>query len=153
MLVVAAFVLLLFGTCGYAIARGGRPEQLAGCALLLAATTTLLINLPRTVYFRTLETEVLLVDAALLAALVAIALRANRYWPLWVSAMHASALAVHFAKLANPSLVWPLYSFAASASSIPIQIILLWATIRHQRRRRQFGSDPPWRGYSERSTR
>jgi hypothetical protein len=152
-LVVVAFFLLLFGTCGYAIARGGRPEQLAGCALLLAATTTLLINLPRTVYFRNLETEVLLVDAALLAALVALALRANRYWPIWVTAMHAGTLAVHLAKFANPSLDWPLYSFAASVSSIPIQLILLWATIRHRRRLRQFGMDPPWNESSPRSIR
>jgi hypothetical protein len=143
-LVVVAFFLLLFGTCGYAIARGGRPEQLVGCALLLAAATTLLINLPRTVYFQNFEAEVLLVDSALLAALVAVALRANRYWPLWVTAIHASALAVHLAKLANPSLVWPLYSFAASVSSIPIQLILLWATIRHRRRVRELGSDSPW---------
>lgn len=153
MLVVVAFFLLLFGTCGYAIARGGRPEQLAGCALLLAATTTLLINLPRTVYFRDLETEVLLVDAALLAALVAIAMRANRFWPLWMTAMHAGTLAVHLAKAANPSLVWPVYSFAASASSIPIQILLLWGTMRHRRRLRLFGSDPPWNGSSPPSTR
>ena len=121
-----------------------------GCALLLAAAATLLIHLPRTVHFRSLEIEVLLVDAALLAALAAVAMRANRYWPLWVTAIHASALAVHAAKIANPSLVWPVYSFAESVSAIPIQIILLWATIRHRRRLKRFGSDPSWRGSLQR---
>lgn len=152
MLIVAAFNLLLLITCGYAIWRGGKPERWTAAALLVAAAATLLIHLPRTAHFRDLETEVLLVDLALLALLVGIALRADRYWPLWTAAIHASAVAVHLAKLANPALVWPVYAFAASVSSIPIQIILMWATIRHRRRLKRFGSDSPWSDFSSRST-
>lgn len=150
MLIVVAFNILLLITCGYAIWKGGRPEQWAGAGLLVAAAATLLVHLPRTAHFRDIETEVLLVDLALLALLVGLALKANRYWPLWVSAIHASAVAVHLAKLANPALVWPVYAFAASVSSIPVQIILLWATIRHRKRLARFGSDAPWSDFSSR---
>ena len=147
MIVVVAFNLLLLVTSGYAIWKGGKPEQWAGAALLTAAALTLLTNLLNEVGpFHNMEPVVMLVDIGLLAALVALALKANRYWPIWITAIHASAVAIHFAKLANPALVWPLYAFAASVSSVPIQIILLWATIRHQRRMKLYGIDTPWRG-------
>ncbi|HEX8639684.1 MAG TPA: hypothetical protein VF704_00865 [Allosphingosinicella sp.] len=148
MLLVAAFNALLLVTCGYAIWQGGKPEQWTAAALLTAAAATLLVHLPRSAHFRSLETEVLLVDLALLALLVAVALKANRYWPLWLSAIHAGTVAVHLAKLANPSLVWPVYAYAASASSIPMQLMLFWAAVRHRRRLARFGSDPPWTDFS-----
>lgn len=153
MLVVAAFNALLLVTCGYAIWRGGKPEQWTAAALLTAAAATLLVHLPRTAHFRDLETEVLLVDLTLLALLLGIALKANRYWPLWTTAIHASAVAVHLAKLANPALVWPVYAFAASVSSIPIQLILFWATVRHRQRLKRFGIDAPWSDFSRRAIR
>jgi hypothetical protein len=143
--IVLAFNLLLLATCGFAIWRGGPPERWAGIALLLAAASTILIHLPRTAHFRSLEVELLIVDAALLAALSVIAIRSNRYWPLWITAIHATAVAVHLVKAANPSIVWPVYATAASVSSIPIQLILAWGTWRHLRRIKRHGSDPPWR--------
>ncbi len=148
MLTTAAFNLLLLVSCGFAAVRGGKPEQWAAAALLTAAGATLLINLPRSAHFRNVETEVLLVDLALLAALVVLALRANRFWPIWITALHASTVAVHLAKAANPELVWPVYATAAQASAVPIQLILLWAAMRHRRRRKRMGSDPPWSGSS-----
>lgn len=148
MIVILAFNLFLLLTSGYAIWKGGKPERWAGAAFLLAAAATLLMNLPRQAHFQSLEVEVLVIDAALLALLIFLALRANRYWPLWMVAIHASTVAVHFAKLVNPSLVWPLYATAAQISSIPMQLLIAWATMRHQRRLRSFGSDRPWSGSS-----
>ena len=143
--IVLAFNLLLLATCGYAISMGGPPERWVGLALLLAAASTILVHMPRVdVHFRSLETELLIIDGALLAALFAVAIRANRYWPLWTTAIHATAVAVHIAKAINPSIVWPIYATAASASSIPIQLILAWATFRHRRRLKRFGNDAPW---------
>jgi hypothetical protein len=147
--IVLAFNLFLIATCGYAISRGGPPERWAGVALLVAAACTILVHMPRTdTHFRSLEAGLIVIDGALLAALAAIAIRANRYWPLWMTAIHATAVAVHIAKAVNPSIVWPIYATAASVSSIPIQILLAWGTFRHRRRLERNGTDPPWRSSS-----
>lgn len=147
-LIVVAFNLLLLSSCMYAFWRGGAPERLTALAFLLAAAGTLLLHLPRTTEFDDLEVGVLLVDAALLAFLVGLSVRANRYWPLWVTAIHISTLAVHLAKALNPALVWPVYATAASVASIPMILILWIGTMRHQQRLKRLGSDAPWRGSS-----
>jgi hypothetical protein len=148
MLVTLGFILLLFAICGYALWRGGPPERWGGVSCLIASAATLVAPLPGGPVFRSLEVELLVIDLVLLAALLALALKANRYWPIWAAAAHSTAVAVHAAKALNPSLVWPIYAAAASASSIGVIFILWIGTLRHRRRLRTCGSDPPWRGSS-----
>jgi fumarate reductase subunit D len=143
--IVVGFNILLIAVCAYAFWRGGPPERWAAVACLVAAAATLLIPLPRQYHFRTVETEILMIDVALLAALTVIAMKANRFWPLWATAAHSTAVAVHLAKVANPALVWPVYAFASSSSSLVVILLLWWGTLRHQRRLKRLGTDAPWR--------
>lgn len=146
MLVTLGFILLLFAVCGFALWRGGPPERWGGASFLIASAATLVAPLPGGPVFRSLEVELLVIDLALLAALLVLAMKANRYWPMWAAAAHSSAVAVHAAKALRPDLVWPIYAVAASASSILVVLILWIGTLRHRRRLRTIGSDPPWRG-------
>ncbi len=143
--IVLGFNLFLIAVCAYSIWRGGAPEQITGIACLLAAAATLLIHMPQARYFRELEVEIALVDLLLLGVLVGVALRANRYWPIWAAAAHSTAVAVHVVRAFNPTMDWPVYAMAASGSSIVVMAILAAATVRHRRRLRLRGSDPPWR--------
>jgi hypothetical protein len=143
--VIIGFFLYLLAVCGYAIWRGGAPERLAAVACLLATAATVAGTLPRENDFASIELEVLAVDLALLAALFGIALKANRFWPIFATASHLVAVAVHLAKAANPALVGPVYAFASSGTSLLVLLILWAGTVRHRRRLRLQGSDPPWR--------
>jgi len=143
--IILGFNLFLIAACAYAIWRGGVPEQLVAVACLAAAAATRLIHMPHEFYFRNMETEIAIVDLALLACLVWVALKANRFWPIWATAAHSTAVAVHLARAFNPSMDWPVYALAASASSIAVLAILWVGAARHHRRLRRFGSDPPWR--------
>ncbi len=145
--VVAAFALLLLSAWAYAVWRGGAPERWTAFAFLIAHAATRMIQLTRLEYFQRLEVGILIIDALLLAFLIAVALKANRYWPIWMTALHASTVAVHLAKLMKPSIVPPVYGYGISFLSIPMLLILCWATFRHRRRLKRFGSDPPWRGF------
>lgn len=148
MAVIIGFFLYLLAICGYAIWRGGAPERLAAVVCLLATAATVAGTLPRETHFAALELEVLVIDLVLLAALLGIALKANRFWPIFATGCHSVAVAVHLAKAANPALVGPVYAFASSGTSLLVLLILWAGTLRHRRRLRAYGSDPSWRATS-----
>lgn len=129
--------------CGYAWWRGGQPERVVALLLMAAGLGTLLLPAaPRE--FDQLHWRVLAIDVALLAALIAVALRAARFWPLWLAAMHLIAIAVHFAKAYHPFLLPWIYAVAVGQLAYTMLALLLVGTIRHQHRRRAAGADPDW---------
>ena len=149
MVTVITFQVLHTLCCGYALIWGGKPERIAGILLFSAAVATVLIEAPFDRFnYRDVELATLLVDTALLAALAALALRANRYWPLWMTALHANAVATHLVKFANPSLLPSVYHIAAAIMAIPMATILVIATYRHQTRMVRNGIDAPWSDFS-----
>ena len=145
MAVILGFNLVLVAICGYALWRGGPPERWAAASYLIAAAATRIAPLPGGPVYRSLETEILIIDLGLLAVLLVLTVKADRFWPIWATAAHSTAVAVHLTKAINPELMWPLYATAASVSSIAVILILWVGTLRHRRRLKLYGSDRPWR--------
>lgn len=81
--------------------RGGRDERLASYVLLAAWGLSVL--LARTDFAQT-EWGVLAIDAALFAGLVGIALRSDRYWPLFAAGFHLLAVVTHIADTVDPAV-------------------------------------------------
>lgn len=79
------------------------------------------------------------VDVAVLLGFMAIALRSDRYWPLWVTGFQLTATTVHLLKLLQPDLM-PFVFFAALAFwSYPILLLVgigAWRTAAVERWRR-----------------
>ncbi|WP_297512642.1 hypothetical protein [uncultured Caulobacter sp.] len=89
-------------TAGVALWRGGWPERLAGAAMILAwfATGYLYDNDQK---FGP-QTGVFLVDLALMLVLLFIALRSDRWWPMWACGFHGLSLILLVATLADPGI-------------------------------------------------
>jgi hypothetical protein len=153
MLPVHAFYGILGLCCFYAWWRGGGPEQ-AGAAIFLvsAVLTTLLLSTGRSRY-ASVETAVLFVDLAMLAALVVLALRADRFWPLWVAALQAIGTAGHAAKMVDPLVIRSGYALILALWSYPMLLLLVLGAWRHRRRLGRFGVDRSWSTSSARSAR
>jgi hypothetical protein len=82
-------------SCGFAILKGGAPERSAAIACALASLVTpLLLN---TKDWFDPQWGVLVVDLALLGALVALALATNRVWLLFASAFQLLGVVIHVA--------------------------------------------------------
>ena len=81
---------LLIGACAYAWLRGRSDERIAAttCVVATVASFALLTELR----FSRVEFGVLAVDLATLAVFVAVALRSERFWPLWVSGLQLTSL-------------------------------------------------------------
>jgi hypothetical protein len=145
------FLVLLVGCCGYAFLRGGIPERIAALIFVAAAILTLVALSSPAIRWHSVEYGAFLVDVATLLSLVALALRANRLWPLWVTALQAIGTTGHAVKLADPEVIRWAYAFALAFWSYPMLALLAFGTWNHQRRLARFGVDRSWSSSSGRS--
>ncbi|MFV0622790.1 hypothetical protein ACBY01_02090 [Sphingomonas sp. ac-8] len=141
---VILFNLLHLLATAYAVGRGGAPERFAGMALLLATLATRVAQRQFPARFASVEWGVFGVDLVLLVALLVIALFADRFWPLWVTALHGLGTCSHFVKLLDLEVLRTAYATLSAVWSYPILILLVSGTVRHQQRLRRAGSDPDW---------
>lgn len=128
------FTIVLFGTCGYALLRGRCDERLAGGICIIAAVASFALSAPASLRYSGVELGVLAVDLLTLAAFTFIALRSDRFWPLWISGLQLTTAIAHALKALQPELVPIAYATAGRFWSYPILIIIAVATWRGERR-------------------
>jgi hypothetical protein len=91
------------------------------------------------VRFRDAELGIMIVDAAVLVAFLVVALRSDRFWPLWAAAFQAVAIATHVAAVANPQVFWFAYALAQGFWAYPMLLAIVIGTWR--RHKRQFQAE------------
>jgi hypothetical protein len=102
----------LLVTAVAALWRGGWPERVAALAMVGAWFATGFVH--NALQMWGVQAGVMLVDIALLLVLLFVALRSDRWWPLWACAFHGLNVVLHFAVMAD-SKVWGLAYFRASS--------------------------------------
>jgi len=127
------FYALLFGSCGYALLKGTRETKIVA-AITLAATFASLVVASR---YARVELGVLIVDVLVLIGFTAIALKSDRYWPLWIAGLQLTTTFGHALRAIEDQMVPIAYAVALRFWSYPIQIILIVAVWRSQRRARR----------------
>lgn len=141
MIFVLVFAVVQVLASTYAITRGGMPERIVAGLLLVAAGVSLGVGKPADQY-RTLDTTQLAVDLVLLAALLLVAARANRFWPLWICALHLLAIGIHLIRAVDPAIVPWVYWWMIGKIAYPICLALVLGTWHLQRRTRLQGVRP-----------
>lgn len=144
MIHIMLFNLLLLGVCGYAFWAGGAPERWTAALFVLGAAATSVLPFQQRFSYYSVFWPLLSVDLAVLIGLIGIALRANRFWPLYVSALHTIVIAIHGVKAFQPGLVPWMYAGASSKIAYPMVILLAIGVWRHRHRLARFGSDRDW---------
>lgn len=133
MLRIILFDLLLFGACGYAMLRGRQDERLVAAVCIVANFASYAFLGPIRLSYLGVESGVLIVDLVALGAFTYVALRSDRFWPLWVSGLQLTTSIGHLLKAIDPGLVPFAYAAALRSWSYPILIILAIGTWRGQR--------------------
>jgi hypothetical protein len=147
MLMIYLFVSIQVATSAYALWRGGAPERIVGALMPIAFIGTVAFQSQFPVRFHGVELGIFIVDCALLIALLAVALRAERYWPIWMTGLQAVAVAAHLATMVSP--VMPIaYALMLSFWTFPMMAILVAGTWRHRRRMAVRGADRSWSSFS-----
>ena len=145
------YYTLLVLCSGYAFLKGGSPERIGTTILAVGSIVTLAVLWSRTHRYGSVEVGIFIVDSVCLVAFVALALRAERFWPLWIAALQVIGTAAHVIKLVDPTLISRAYAFAMAFWSYPMLLLIALGTWRHQRRLAVFGVDRSWSSSSGRS--
>lgn len=130
------FFVILGVSCLIAGLRGGPPERIAAFLLGLAAVLSTLLAGRNGAAFSHTEWELFGVDFALLVALVALALTADRYWPMWLSSLQFVSVWMHPAFGLTESKMAYAYAVANIIWSYPMLLILVLGALRHHNRLR-----------------
>lgn len=145
------FAFLWLGSCGYALWRGGRPEQLVAVIFLIGSPLTIVAYTPDP--WRGVQWGILAIDSVILVLLLAIAFRANRYWPMGVAAMQLLEVVGHLLKLTDPTMLHVVYWISAVVWAYPMLLLLALGTLRHHNRVKRFGPETSWNDFSRRPDR
>lgn len=142
-MVAVLFLLLWLGVCSYALWRGGQPER-SVAAIFLAAVPLGSAAYAAGYHWQGIELGIFGIDLAMLVLLLAIAFRANRYWPIGIAAMQVLQVVGHLLKLADPHMLPLLYWISNVVWAYPMLILLALGTVRHRNRVKRLGPEPSW---------
>lgn len=126
------FLVVFVASLAIAFAMGGRDERLAGIGMLTAALVT---PLAEGNVFRELEVGILLVDLSLLVLVGVIALKSDRYWPLFATGFLLTGTMLHLAPASFRSLHPDTYADLVTIWAYPTQISLMLGTLLEARGR------------------
>lgn len=133
--------LILLAVAAGAWRWGGRPERLIASMIVVAAAINLALGVPAAAY-RFVDHAQLLVDGLLLLGTLLVALRANRFWPLWLVALELVSLGVHGVRAYDPQIVPILYARLTAQIIYPMLAVLALGVWHFQRRVRREGRTP-----------
>lgn len=142
------FNALLMACCGYALWRGGAPERIGAAIILFGTALTVVAASGSANRFGSVEVGIFVVDVAGSVAFLILALRAERFWPLWMTALQAIETAGHAVKLVDPIVMRWAYAFVLAIWMYPMLVLLAVGTWRHQTRLTRFGEDRSWSNFS-----
>ena len=134
------FTALLTFTVAYSFWRGDRDTRIAAGVCAAATLLTHVLMSPLHVRYQDVESSSMLIDLALLATFVALALVSTSFWPLWVAGLQLTASTAHLLKLIDSNLVPLAYAVAERFWGYPILLIIAIGAFRAHRR--QLRGDP-----------
>ncbi|WP_174837087.1 hypothetical protein [Sphingomonas sp. CL5.1] len=101
--------MVLFGVCGWALLRGGRPERIGAVINLLASCVTTALRLIDAHFYAPAEVVVLAIDLGVAAGFFWLAIATIRFWPIWAFGF---ALANLFTNVVGPWIPrTPLFAY------------------------------------------
>lgn len=139
-----AAALMAAATCVFRY--GAAPERVV-LQILLAATLLDFVyhGLIGPSHYLKVDLGHLILDAASFLAFLWVALRANRVWPLWVTALQLQPLVVHMSMILRlPSNQMAYWLMMSAPSDLEVLIVLI-GTLAHVYRKRLIGPYRDWR--------
>ena len=145
-MVVMIVYVLLIAAIVLGLWRGGGPERIVAVVLIGMIAVDRVAHVLLAGYNPTsLDQFHLVIDLAGFAALVAVALSARRYWPLWASSCQLISVFTHLAWLLKTPLPMQVYLVLDIAPSALISCAVILGTVLHRRRLARHGTDLSWK--------
>jgi hypothetical protein len=123
------------GSCFAALRWGGSDERIAAVGFIIAVIAS---NVVSDGSYGHTETGVLVVDVSVFFGLLVLALRSDRFWPMWAAAFQLVATMVHIGSLSQSGNFEWAYYVALTFWSYPVFVALGAGTWLEGRTRRQW---------------
>ncbi|WP_373490244.1 hypothetical protein [Parasphingorhabdus sp.] len=107
------YYAFLIVCCGYAILRGARSEYFGAAVMIVGSLSTLAVAKSFGTSWSTVEEGIFAIDIIALVALIYLAIKSDRFWPMWATAFHLLAVTVHTAMMVAPDI--PPWAFGTGA--------------------------------------
>jgi nicotinamide riboside transporter PnuC len=142
MLSPQAYFVVLFVVCAYAFVRGRTDERAVAATCVAASIASVLVATQKASAYSHHEAGILLVDIGAFVAFTLVALKSERFWPLWVAGLQLTTLMSHAFKVGRLDLMPQAYAAAARFWVYPIFLIIVIGTWRSHRRRMEERRQP-----------
>lgn len=126
------FVAIMLVTCGAALWFGRDSERWTAIVLISSAVASLIAQSSK--FFQP-ESGILMIDLALLAYLIWLALRSDRFWPLYAAGFQIIGTLIHVARITDDSIFQSAYATGQILWSYPVLLTLAAGTWFEARRR------------------
>lgn len=126
------FVVIMLATCGAALWFGRDSERWTAIVLISSAVASLIAQSSK--FFQP-ESGILMIDLALLAYLIWLALRSDRFWPLYAAGFQIIGTLIHVARITDDSIFQSAYATGQILWSYPVLLTLAAGTWFEARRR------------------
>tara|TARA_A100001391_G_scaffold78331_1_gene50550 strand:- start:10760 stop:11227 length:468 start_codon:yes stop_codon:yes gene_type:complete len=139
--------LAILGLFVYAFYRGGPPEKCASAILLGMVVLVVIypIAFPQGGEYDSVEIGYFLIDLIAVLAFAALALKANRMYPLWLLAAQLISLMMHLTRDINVAMPGIVYFILMRAPSYILIVALAVGLYCHRKRIARYGSYRSWR--------
>ena len=137
---VSFFYLMLGSVVALAFWRGRKDERLAAAACVVGTVLTVSAGDALHVRFANFDVLAFLVDLGVFLSFLAIALRSERFWPLWVAGLQLTATTIHPLMAVAPDLSGRVFGTALAFWSYPILLLIAigaWRTRMIERWRQE----------------
>ncbi len=121
--------------CVMAFRFGGRDEQWTAIACIAATLASRIVN----TNYSHMESTILLIDGAMLTGLLLLALKSDRYWPMYATAFQLVGLVVHIGSLTETGDFANAYAVGLIFWSYAVMAALMAGTWLEGRSRRLHG--------------
>jgi hypothetical protein len=125
--------------CGAALWVGGLSERVGAAAILGGWIASVTVS---SAGGWGAEQGVEIVDILVLAALIGLALRSHRWWPIWAAGFHLLAVVTHWAHQIDPTVGGWAYLTAGIIWGYMLVAALAWGTWSAWRERQFASADP-----------
>ena len=139
------FLIWFVICCALAVTKGGAAERTAALLQMTALALSRLLGWLSPNNYSAALIQIWAIDIALGLALIILAIRANRFWPLWLVALQMQSVIVHLLKVIELQLVPIGYFAVVNLTAWPMITLTAIASLRHRHRLRQYGIDPSFR--------
>lgn len=127
------YYIFLFVCCGYAIFRGACSEYFGAAIMIIGSLSSLAVGkLWGTPWIGT-EVKIFAIDIVALVALITLAIKSDRFWPIWASAFHLLAVTIHTAVMMAPQITPWAFATGAVFWAYPMLLALAIGSFEHVR--------------------